>query len=80
MASTSSTVTHWQTLFVGDETKTMLSTPSRSINTVSDAEVEMNAACIPGITNSSLTNYLIDTCETALILSQSSTSSGYVRI
>jgi hypothetical protein len=53
------------TLLSGDETNNYaFNSIKRSINTVSDAEVvEMNAACIPGITNSSLTNYLIDTCE-----------------
>jgi len=37
----------------------------RAIDSVSDPEVvEMNLAAIPGITNESLTNHLIETCET----------------
>ena len=36
----------------------------RAIDTIADAEViAMNAACLPGITNESVTKYLIDTCE-----------------
>jgi len=36
----------------------------RAIDTVADAEVvEMNAACVPGLTNENLTKYLIDVCE-----------------
>jgi len=36
----------------------------RAIDSVSDAEVvEMNVACIPGITNTSITDHLISTCE-----------------
>jgi hypothetical protein len=36
----------------------------RAIDSVSDPEVvEMNVAAIPGITNESLTNHLIETCE-----------------
>lgn len=36
----------------------------RAIDSVSDSEVvEMNAACVPGITNTSITDHLIQTCE-----------------
>ena len=54
------------TLLSGDETTNYaFNSIKRSINTVSDPEVvEMNAATIPGITNNSLTNYLVDVCET----------------
>ena len=37
----------------------------RAIDTVADPEVvATNAICIPGITNESITKYIIDTCET----------------
>jgi hypothetical protein len=53
------------TLLTGDETTNYaFNSLKRSIDTVSDAEVvEMNVATMPGITNASLTNHLIDTCE-----------------
>ena len=36
----------------------------RAIDTIADPEViEMNSATVPGITNESLTKYLLDTCE-----------------
>jgi hypothetical protein len=39
-------------------------TIKRAIDTVADAEVvEMNAACVPGLTNENLTKYLVDVCE-----------------
>ena len=82
MASTSSTVTHWQTLSC-PETKqiTMLSTPSRDLSTQSQTQkLSRSSSLYSWYYNSSLTNYLIDTCENRAILSQSSTRRRICRI
>jgi len=47
-----------------EETNYAFHSLKRAIDSVSDAEVvEMNAACVPGITNTSITDHLITTCE-----------------
>jgi hypothetical protein len=47
-----------------EETNSVFYSLKRAIDTVSDSEVvEMNLASVPGITNTSITDHLITTCE-----------------
>ena len=52
-------------LMTGDErSSSPVNTLKRAINMVSDPElIEMNLACVPGITAPAITNHLVDTCE-----------------